>query len=124
MVLNLGGFKFEWHMVEGINIESEFGIGFNERILNTPAFFRASLGKSKITLDCKTLPFKKDGNSALDPLYALANDGLSYPLVSGSGKYLGRYVVVKISETRAIFTQSGAFLAQNFTLELEKTDDI
>lgn len=122
MVLSLGGFKFDWHMADGMSFESEFGISSNERILNTPAYFRANLGKTKVSLECKTLPFRKHGNSALDPLYLLANAGGSYPLVSGTGRYLGRYVILRIGDVRSIFTPSGGFLAQSFSLELERTD--
>ncbi|PSM51374.1 phage P2 GpU family protein [Campylobacter blaseri] len=124
MVLVLGGYEFSWQMINNMGLESEFGLSENERVANYPSLFRANLGKQNITLNCKTLPFAKHGNSALKPLYDLASLGLSYPLVSGNGEYFGRFVIEKISENRAIFTKDGHFFTQTFNLTLKRDYDI
>ncbi|WP_298022672.1 phage tail protein, partial [uncultured Campylobacter sp.] len=90
MVLNLGGFKFEWKQTSEISVETEFGINSAERINNHSALLNANLGTQSITLSGQTLPFAFDGQSALKPLYALAELRKSLPLVTGLGKYLGR----------------------------------
>ncbi|MBE3607052.1 phage tail protein [Campylobacter sp. RM13119] len=118
MVLSLGGFKFNWKQTDGISRESEFGISENARIGNYPALFRANLGNESIKIDGHTLPYSGDKQEALKPLYALANLGQSYPLVTGYGKYLGRFAITKISESQAIFTDNGLFFTQGFSLEL------
>ena len=72
MVLNLGGFKFEWKQTSEVAIETEFGINSAERINNHSALLNANLGTQSITISGQTLPFACDGLSALKPRYALA----------------------------------------------------
>jgi len=120
MVLNLGGFKFNWKQVGNIAIETAFGISEQERIQNYPALFSANLGSSTINIEGQTLPYHGDKQGALKPLYALAALRQSLPLTNGNGKYFGRFVIVKISEKQAIFTPNGAFFTQSFSLELKR----
>lgn len=120
MVLSLGGFKFSWKQTENISKESEFGISENSRIGNYSTLFRANLGSESIKIDGHTLPYQGDKQEALKGLYALANAGLSYPLVTGYGKYLGKFVIIKISENQAVFTDNGLFFNQGFSLELRR----
>lgn len=123
MVLSLGGFKFNWKQTDGISRESEFGISENIRIGNYPALFRANLGNESIKIDGHTLPYQGDKQEALKELYALAKAGISYPLVTGYGKYLGKFVITKISESQAVFTDNGLFFTQGFSLELKRDYD-
>ncbi|WP_297905556.1 phage tail protein [uncultured Campylobacter sp.] len=123
MVLNLGGFKFEWKQTSEIAVETEFGINSAERINNHSALLNANLGTQSITLSGQTLPFACDGQSALKPLYALAELRKSLPLVTGLGKYLGRFAIEKISENRSVFAPNGAFFTQTFSLTLRRDYD-
>lgn len=124
MVLNLGGFKFEWKQTSEIAIETEFGITSQERIANFEALLSAKLGSQTVNLNGQTLPFACDGQSALKPLYALAELRQSLPLVTGLGKYLGRFAIEKISENRSVFAPNGAFFTQTFSLILRRDYDI
>ncbi|MBE3022949.1 phage tail protein [Campylobacter sp. 7477a] len=120
MVLSLGGFKFNWKQTDGISKESDFGISQNARIGNYPAIFRANLGNETIKIDGHTLPYSGDKQEALKLLYMLASTGLSYPLITGYGKYLGKFAITKISESQAVFTDNGLFFTQGFSLELKR----
>lgn len=120
MVLSLGGFKFNWRQTDSISRESDFGISQNERVQNHPALFRANLGNESLKIDGHTLPYQGDKQDALKKLYALANAGRSYALITGYGKYLGKFVITKISENQAVFTDNGLFFTQSFSLELKK----
>ncbi|MGH1600826.1 phage tail protein [Campylobacter majalis] len=123
MVLSLGGFKFGWKQTDSISRESDFGISENARIGNHPALFRANLGNESIKIDGHTLPNSGDKQEALKLLYMLANTGISYPLTTGYGKYLGKFVITKISESQAVFTDNGLFFTQGFSLELKRDYD-
>ena len=123
MVLNLGGFKFEWKQTSEISVETEFGITSQERIANFEALLSAKLGSQSINLNGQTLPFAQDGQSALKPLYALAELRQSLPLVTGLGKYLGKFAIEKISENRSVFAPNGAFFTQTFSLTLRRDYD-
>ncbi|WP_069637907.1 phage tail protein [Campylobacter pinnipediorum] len=118
MVLSLGDFKFNWDQTNSIALQSEFGISKNERINNNPALFRQSLQSQSITIDGKTLPYKRDKQSGLKKLYELANSGKSHILVTGYGKYLGKFAIMSINENQSIFTDNGLFFTQSFSLEL------
>ncbi|WP_298756833.1 phage tail protein [uncultured Campylobacter sp.] len=123
MVLNLGGFKFEWKQTSEIAVETEFGITSQERIANFEALLSAKLGSQSINLNGQTLPFAQDGQEALKPLYALAELRQSLPLVTGRGKYLGKFAIEKISENRSVFAPNGAFFTQTFSLTLRRDYD-
>ena len=51
MVLNLGGFKFNWKQVDGILLEMEFGISSKDRIRNHPVLFAANLGNQTVSIE-------------------------------------------------------------------------
>ncbi|MDR0666771.1 MAG: phage tail protein [Campylobacteraceae bacterium] len=57
-------------------------------------------------------------NNSLDKLYSLAAKKEPYLLTAGNGKQLGKYIITNINETRSLFLDNGAFLAQEFTIEL------
>ena len=123
MVLNLGGFKFNWKQVGGISLETEFGISSQDRIQNHPALFAANLGNQIVNIEGQTMPYNGDKQTALKRLYELARDRQSYALTNGNGKYFGRFAVTKISEKQAVFTPNGAFFTQSFSLELRRDYD-
>lgn len=124
MVLNIGGFKFEWKQTLGIDMQTDFSIESIDRIENHPTLLSAALESQTISVSAQTLPFRNDGQNTLKALYILAATRQSYPLVGGNGRYFGRFAIIKISEKRAIFTPNGAFLTQNFTMELKRDYDI
>lgn len=123
MVLNLGGFKFNWKQVGNISIMTDFGISSQNRVQNFPALISTNLGNQTINLTGQTLPKQGDRQTALKSLYSLANTRQSYALVNGNGKYYGRFSILKITENQAIFTPQGSFFAQSFTIELQKDYD-
>lgn len=125
MVFNLGGFKFLWYQVEGFETNSDYGISDTDRLNNYKAFFSTRKGGKTINLNCKTLPFRKDGNNALSSLYELASKRESVPLTNGKGEYFGKFIIFNIKESRTVFDKSGGFFYQNFSLEMEQDiDDI
>lgn len=123
MVLNLGGFKFNWKQVGGISLETEFGISSQDRIQNHPVLFAANLGSQTVNIEGQTMPYNGDKQTALKRLYELARGRQSYALTNGNGKYFGRFAVIKISEKQAVFTPNGAFFTQSFSLELKRDYD-
>lgn len=119
MVFNLGGFKFFWYQVDVFERDSDYGISSTDRLNNYKAFFSTYKGSQTINLTCKTLPFRKDGNNALAGLYELAAKRESFPLTNAKGEYFGKFIILNISESRAVFDKSGGFFYQKFSLELE-----
>jgi len=118
MVLNIGGFSFK--QLDSISLSSDFCISAIERIQNYQALLSLCKPKQTISLSGQTLPFRGDKQKALKKLYVLASKQESYPLVNGAGKYFGEFVICKIEENQKIFTNTGSFFIQNFTIELIK----
>jgi len=75
MVLNLGGFKFNWKKVGGISLETEFGISSQDRIQNHPVLFAANLGSQTVNIEGQTMPYNGDKQTALKRLYELFESG-------------------------------------------------
>lgn len=124
MVFNLGGFKFLWYQVGGFERNSDYGISSTDRLNNFKALFSTYKGSQTITLNCKTLPFRKDGNDALALLYELASLRVSHPLTNGRGEYFGNFVILNIKESLSVFDKSGRFFYQNFSVELKVDNEI
>jgi phage protein U len=119
MIFSLGGFKFEVAVIpQSLKRDVDYGITFTNRIGNYIALTASRKHKEEISISCITLPNKEAKNKALEPLYALASAQKSYPLVSGSGKMLGKFVIADISETQGSFMSNGSFLTQSFNLRL------
>ena len=69
MVLNLGGFKFNWKQVGGISLETEFGISSQDRIQNHPALFAANLGNQAVSIEGQTMHYNGYKQTALKSHY-------------------------------------------------------
>lgn len=123
MILNLGGFLFETRHAVSIEMSATSGIASNERINNSVAHYRASLGRTNLSLAGRTLPNSGDGNKKLKKLWQLMREAKPLSLVAGDGKYYGKFVILEIKETRSIWTNDAKFLAQEFTINLEQNYD-
>lgn len=123
MILNLGGFLFETRHAVSIEMSATSGIASNERINNNIAHYRASLGRTNLSLAGRTLPNSGDGNKKLKKLWQLMREAKPLSLVAGDGKYYGKFVILEIKETRSIWTNDAKFLAQEFTINLEQNYD-
>lgn len=117
MVLNLGGIIFETRHNLSIELKGETGVKSNERINNNLAHFKTNLGKTNLNINGITIPYI-DGNKKLKKLWNMCNKPIT--LTAGDGKYYGKFVLLEINETRSIFTNDGKFLAQEFSIKLEK----
>ncbi len=60
---------------------------------------------------------------SLDALRTMADTGKAYPLVEGTGRILGAWVIESISETRTLFFRDGAARRIEFSITLKRIDD-
>jgi phage protein U len=121
MIYSLGGFKFESSVaIDSIAKTTVYGITSQDRINNYASLYAAKKETQTITLTGKTLPSCGAKNNALEALYKLASKQVSYTLVSGSGKFIGRFAITSIVDTQSIFLPSGEFLGQSFSLTLTR----
>ncbi|MOA68720.1 Phage P2 GpU [compost metagenome] len=52
----------------------------------------------------------------------MADTGLSWPLIEGTGFIYGMFVITSLSKTRTVFFKDGAARRIEFTLSLKRVD--
>jgi phage protein U len=80
-------------------------------------------GDDTITLTGTLLPEFTGGQSHLDELRRMANDGDAWPLIEGTGSYYGLYVIERLDERKSRFFRDGAAQRLEFDLTLQRIDD-
>lgn len=80
-------------------------------------------GDDTITLSGVVLPEIAGQPASIDQLRDMANAGSAYPLVDGSGRVYGAYVIEDISETGSLLTSSGSARRIEFSMQLQRVDD-
>ena len=60
---------------------------------------------------------------SLDALRQMADTGKAWPMVEGTGRLCGLWVIESLSETRTLFFQDGAPRRIEFNLKLKRIDD-
>ncbi len=69
------------------------------------------------------LPALAGAQISLDTLRYMADTGKAWPLVEGTGKIYGTWVIENLSETRTLFFRDGQARRIEFTLSLVRIDD-
>lgn len=60
---------------------------------------------------------------SLDAVRLMANTGKAWPMVEGSGRIYGLWVIESLSETKTLFFRDGTPRRIEFTINLKRTDD-
>lgn len=80
-------------------------------------------GDDKITLSGWYSPEISQGLVSLETLRTMADMGESWPLIEGTGRIYGFYVIESLEEGRTIFLDNGAAQRTEFTLALKRAAD-
>ncbi|MCC5882490.1 MAG: phage tail protein [Halomonas sp.] len=80
-------------------------------------------GDDTITLTGTLLPEFTGGQRHLDELRRMANEGKAWPLIEGTGRNYGLFVIERLSERKAKFFRDGAAAQIDFDLTLQRVDD-
>lgn len=80
-------------------------------------------GSDEIQVSGTLYPQLTGGQQHLDQLRAMADEGKAWPLVEGSGRMYGLYVITALSETGTRHFPDGAAQAIEFQLSLARVDD-
>lgn len=79
--------------------------------------------EEKITLNGTLYPELTGGEEAIDTLRKMADAGDEYPLVDGTGRIYGFFVIESITPTRSEFFGDGAARKIGFSISMKRTDD-
>ncbi len=92
----------------------------NNRVGDMPAYQYVGKGEDSITLEGSIVP-EFGAPMSLTAMRLMADTGKSFPLISGTGKIYGLWVIESLSETQTYFFKNGKPRLVEFSLTLKKT---
>lgn len=125
MMLSLGMFVFSLSTLayQELQRETNWRHASNSRVGAPPALQFVGRGDDTITLPGIILPELAGSVLSLDALRLMANTGKAWPMVEGTGRIYGLWVIESLSETKTVFFRDGTPRRIEFTLTLKRTDD-
>ncbi|WP_138763703.1 phage tail protein [Pseudomonas lactis] len=125
MMLSLGMFVFSLSTLayQELQRQTNWRHASNSRVGAPPALQFVGRGDDTITLPGIILPELAGSVLSLDGLRLMANTGKAWPMVEGTGRIYGLWVIESLSETKTVFFRDGTPRRIEFTLTLKRTDD-
>jgi phage protein U len=125
MMMALGVFVFglETLAYQEFQRQTEWRHGATSRIGAQPARQFTGRGDETLTLPGVLVPGLAGLSLSLDTLRYMADTGKAWPLVEGTGRLYGAWVIERLQETRTLFFRDGAARRIEFTLTLQRIDD-
>ncbi|PJH88527.1 MULTISPECIES: phage tail protein [Pseudomonas] len=125
MMLALGMFVFSLSTAayQALQRQTEWRHASNPRVGAAPARQFVGRGDDTITLPGIILPELAGSALSLDALRLMANTGKAWPMVEGSGRIYGLWIIESLNETKTLFFRDGTPRRIEFTLNLKRIDD-
>ncbi|MGY2313562.1 phage tail protein [Pseudomonas sp. SDO5522_S412] len=125
MMMALGMFVFSLSTAayQELQRQSDWRHASNSRISAAPARQFLGRGDDAITLPGIILPELAGSALSLDAIRLMANTGKAWPMVEGTGRIYGLWVIESLSENKTIFFRDGTPRRIEFTLSLKRIDD-
>jgi len=123
MALGMFVFSLETLAYQEFQRQTEWRHSSTSRIGTNPARQYLGRGDDSITLPGVLLPALAGTQLSLDTLRTMADTGKAWPLVEGTGKIYGTWIIESLSETRTLFFRDGQARRIEFTLMLKRIDD-
>lgn len=123
MALGMFIFSLETLAYQEFQRQTDWRHGSTSRIGTNPARQYMGRGDDSITLPGVLLPALAGTQLSLDALRYMADTGKAWPLIEGTGKIYGTWVIESLSETRTLFFRDGQARRIEFTLKLVRIDD-
>lgn len=95
----------------------------NARVGARPARQFVGPGDDTITLSGVLAPEFAGDLVSLGKLREMADAGMAWPLVTGTGEVLGAFVIESLAETRSLLMDNGAARRIEFQLQLARVDE-
>ena len=125
MMLALGMFVFSLSTLayQELQRQTEWRHPSNSRVGAAPARQFVGRGDDIITLPGIIFPELAGTTLSLDALRLMANTGKAWPMIEGSGRIYGLWVIESLSETKTVFFRDGTPRRIEFTLTRKRIDD-
>lgn len=95
----------------------------NARVGTSPAYQFTGKDEETITLSGTLYPELTGGEVTLDLLHTMADTGKAFPLIEGTGRVRGYFVIESTSMTRSEFFVDGACRKIEFSMKLKRVDE-
>ncbi|MFP7605316.1 phage tail protein [Serratia quinivorans] len=95
----------------------------NDRVGRSPRYQYIGPDEEPITLSGTLYPEISGGDVSLTTLETMAYTGRAWPLIEGTGKIYGMYVIDGLTQNRTEFFQDGKARKIDFTLSLKKVSE-
>jgi hypothetical protein len=122
MLMSLGMFGFELPTLayQELSKKTEWRHASSDRFGARPASQYLGPGADAVTLSGVLLPGISGSFAALATLKEMGDQGEAQPLVDGTGRVHGAFVILSIDERQSFFTQDGVPRKTDFTIELRR----
>lgn len=124
MLLCFGPFVFETDTLafQELQRRTEWRWASNDRVGARPALQFVGPGEDAFSLSGWIAPGQIGQARSLQDLRDLADAGVAYPLVDGTGRVHGAFVLTNMDEGRSLFFADGSARRIEFRLELKHVD--
>lgn len=123
-MLQVGSYQFSIDSAayQHLSRSTEYRWAAQERIGAADALQFTGYGEDAITLQGVIHPHFRGGLDQINKMRRTASLGFPLPMVAGTGKVLGIWVIQQVSEGQRTFAVRGAPLRQDFTLNIRRYD--
>jgi phage protein U len=122
-VLGIFPFRLSTAAYQQLQKNTEWRHPANSRVNARPARQFVGKGEETITLSGTLYPELTGGRVSLDMLRFMGDTGKAWPLLEGTGRFHGNFVIETLEETDSIFFGDGAPRKIEFSLKLARVDD-
>lgn len=125
MMMCLGMFVFGMHTLayQELQRDTAWRHASTSRVGTNPARQFIGRGDDTITLPGVLVSGLTGTQVSLDVLRYMADTGKAWPLIEGTGRIYGLWVIESIKEGRSYFFKDGAARRIEFTINLQRIDD-
>lgn len=125
MMMGLGQFVFSLSTLayQDLQRQTQWRHPSSSRVGAAPARQFVGPGDDTIALQGLLVPELVGDTASLDELREMADTGAAWPLVEGTGRVYGFFVIDSLSEGRTLFFQDGASRRIEFTINLIRVDE-
>lgn len=123
-MMRLGSFKFGVYTAayQSLDRSTEYKWGEQPLFMNYDELQYLGPGADTITLQGFVYPEYKGGTGQIDQLRALGATGQPQLLISGFGRIMGQWAILRVNEGQTIFAAGGIPRRQEFTVEMRRYD--
>lgn len=125
MMMSLGMFVFGMHTLayQELQRDTAWRHASTSRVGTNPARQFIGRGDDTIKLPGVLVSGLTGTQISLDTLRYMADTGKAWPLIEGTGRIYGIWIIESISEGRSYFFKDGAARRIEFTINLQRIDD-